>query len=275
MGGFGEAGRRADGVRICCGPMDIWSDIAIFLVLAALIALSTWFGLRLGRRVQRDRAPDKDHLGTIQGALLGLLGLLLGFSFSGAMSRFIDRQDALSREANAIQTAYQRADLLPTADRIKEALREYAALRLELFRELDAKRADQITNRMNVRFEAARLATMDGLRQTPALAAVALGGIEPVGDEFARRSAIAHRRLPVEMVLVLVLCSCISLGTISYGVGLAERRSIGSVVSLAALVTLTLFVTFDFDRPRRGFIRLDPAPLESAVHAIGAGATAK
>lgn len=51
------------------------------------------------------------------------------------------------------------------------------------------------------------------------------------------------------------------MGAIGYGVGLAERRSVGLALTLATLIAVTLFVTVDFDRPRGGFIRLDAAPL--------------
>lgn len=112
--------------------MNTWPTLVVILLLAVVVFASLWNGVRMGRKRRRTHAPDDDQLGTIQAAMLGLLGLLLGFSFSGAMSRFNNRQDALLAEASAVKNAYERAELLPNGDQVRRSLREYAALRLEL-----------------------------------------------------------------------------------------------------------------------------------------------
>lgn len=246
-------------------------DVVIIVFLFSVVFASLGIGLRMGASKRRRGAPDKEHLGTIQGAILGLLGLVLGFSFSGAMSRFIDRQDALASEANAIETAYERAELLPTAERVRRSLREYAALRLELYHQDRAKPAAEIEARMLASYEMARVAVYDGVRTAPQFVSIGVPGLEAVQDEFARRSAFDRRNLPTEMIVVLIVSSSLSMGIIGFGVGLAEQRSTGSAMALAALVTTTLFVTIDLDRPRHGFITLDPAPLEHAVTTTSGG----
>lgn len=248
--------------------MQSLPDSAIILLLFAVVFLSLWVGLRAGARKRLRGAPDKDHLGTIQGAILGLLGLVLGFSFSGAMNRFIERQDSLAMEANAIGDAYDRAALLPTADRVRQSLREYATLRLELFHQDRPKPAAEVEARMLASYESARVAVYEGVRAAPQFAQIGLSGIEAVQDQFIRRSAFERRNLPSELLFVLIVSSCVSMGVIGYGVGLAERSSTGSAMALAALVTITLFVTMDFDRPRHGLITLDASPLERAVRDV-------
>lgn len=250
--------------------MHTLPDLVIIPILFATVFTSLWIGLRVGRWQQRKQFPEQEHLGTIQGAILGLLGLVLGFSFSGAMGRFVDRQDALAIEANAIQTAFERADLLPNAQAVQQHLREYATLRLELFRERRPGPAAEITARMLDREEAARRAVLEGVHQSPQFAALVIPGLEAVGDEFVRRTAFDRRHLPSEMILVLILSSGLSMGTIGYGFGLADRQRIGPAIALAALIAITLFITIDFDRPRRGFISLDGTPLENAIRAIHA-----
>ncbi len=247
--------------------MHALPDLVIIVFLLAIVFVSLWVGLRFGAVKRRRGGPDVEHLGTIQGAILGLLALILGFSFSGAMGRFIDRQDALAVEGNAIETAYERTELLPPphADRARRGLRDYAALRLELFRIDRSREAVDVENRMLIAYESARAAVYDGVRAAPQFAQLGVTGIEEVQDEFARRSGFARRSLPTEMILALIVSSCLSIGIIGYGVGLAKRSSHGSAIALAALVTMTLFLTFDFDRPQHGFITLDPSPLERAV----------
>jgi hypothetical protein len=86
---------------------DVSVAVGILLVLFASLEA----GFRFGRARGSD-AGASAQIGTVQGALLGLLGLLLGFSFAAAGARFIERQDLIVSEANAIGTAYLRADLL-------------------------------------------------------------------------------------------------------------------------------------------------------------------
>lgn len=243
---------------------DWFMMVFIFFVVFSSLCVGLWRGIRQRRK----QIPEHEHLGTIQSALLGLLGLVLGFSFSGAMERFIDRQDALWTEGNAIETAYDRSELLPTAERVRQLLREYAALRLQLFHETRPAVISELTARMLKLHHEATVAAFEGVRQSPQFASVILPTIEDVSDEFARRSAFAHRHLPWEMLLVLLVSCGLSMGTIGFGVGLAERRAIGSAFALAALVAMTLYLTIDFDRPRQGFISLDPTPLENALRAV-------
>lgn len=246
------------------------STFTLVLMCAVPVIACTWIGILRGRKVKKEHRPENNHMSTVQGALLGLLGLLLGFAFSGAISRFVDRQDALADEANAIGRAYARAELLPTGDRVRASLREYAALRLRLFSEsVDGRRSD-LEQQLDRHSDAALDATIEGVREAPGFASISIAGIEGVNDQFNRRMALARRHMPTEFVLVMLVASCASMMSIGYSAGLAERRSIGSVMTLATLTATTLFITFDFDRPRRGLIRLDPAPLEEVAVKIGA-----
>jgi hypothetical protein len=248
--------------------MNVWPIYLVIAFLVTVVFSSLAIGLWVGSRRRRRLVPENEHLGTIQGALLGLLGLILGFSFSGAMTRFIDRQDALWAEASAIENAYQRAEVIAPGDQVRDHLRAYTELRLQLFNREPNVPADELIDRMLAHFEAARVATYLGARQTPQFANLVIPGLEAVGDEFARRNAFDRRHLPAEMVAVLILSSCLSMGAIGYAVGLAQRRSIGAAITLAALVTITLFVTIDLDRPRHGFIQLDPTPLENVLRTV-------
>ena len=103
--------------------------VAVALLIAVIVALDA--GFRAGRRAARaeQRAEPDGQVGAIQGAVLGLLGLLLAFSFAAAGSRFIERQDLIAREANAIGTSWLRADLLaePHRSELRAALEAYTA----------------------------------------------------------------------------------------------------------------------------------------------------
>ncbi len=230
----------------------------------------TWLGIVLGKRVPADRRPENQHIGTVQGALLGLLGLLLGFAFSGAMSRFVDRQDALSSEANAIETAYNRAVLLPTKDRLQGELREYARLRLRVFQESVDASNDALERELNNSFDRAFAACVEGVKDTPALASLMITSIDEINDQFTRRTALARRHLPGQFVFVMLVCTCVSMGAIGYGAGLVEKRSVGIVFALTLLTSTALYVTFDFDRPQRGLIRIDDTPLTNLVDKLSA-----
>ncbi|MCC6227640.1 MAG: hypothetical protein IT432_00235 [Phycisphaerales bacterium] len=242
--------------------MNSFPTITLFLFCFVPTLACTWLGVRWGRRVAPERRPENNHLGTVQGALLGLLGLMLGFAFSGAMSRFTERQDALYAEANAIENAYDRVELLPTRDQIRSILREYADLRLKLFEATHDGDDAELQQQLQERYDAAFAACIEGVRQVPAMANLQIPVVEAINDQFARRMALSRRHMPAEFVIVMLICSAASLGAIGYGAGLVERRSMSVTICLALLTATALFITVDFDRPRRGLIRLDPAPLK-------------
>ena len=107
------------------------------LSLCALLCL--WAAARLGVFVRgRLRAVDLselDEFGTVLGATLTLLGLLIGFTFSMAISRYDQRKNYEEEEANAIGTEYVRADLLPEPARtkVKAQLVQYLDLRIQRY----------------------------------------------------------------------------------------------------------------------------------------------
>ena len=87
--------------------------IAIGLFAAMVLLLST--GRRLGtRRLALDPEGARAGASTVDGAVFGMLGLLIAFTFSGASTRFEARRELVVEEANAIGTAWLRLDLLPS-----------------------------------------------------------------------------------------------------------------------------------------------------------------
>ena len=106
---------------------------AIFVMSIGALFVASEIGHHLGLRV-----AGEANVSTLEAAMLGLLALMISFTFAMALSRFDARRDVLLREANAIGTAALRARLLPTP---------YGAESLKLFRDYVQTRLD-ITTRV-------------------------------------------------------------------------------------------------------------------------------
>ena len=127
---------------------DVLSAMAIFLLVALFIVGLLVAGIEFGRRFRLRSREQKfsSGLGVIDGAVFGLMALLLGFSFSGAVSRFDTRRELIVQETNAIGTAWLRVDLLPEAaqPQIRDDFRAYLDARLAFYQNLGAERAKAV-----------------------------------------------------------------------------------------------------------------------------------
>lgn len=246
--------------------MDMVKDFGIAAGLFAALLFALEGGFRLGlRNAAEADARSSGQIGAVQGALLGLLGLLLGFSFAAAGARFLEKQDLIVTEANAIGTAYLRADLLDPPQRtdLRAALKRYTEHRIE------------VSGRARAGLRAADLAEVDRLHAAMWAAAIAgvsarpevmLGVLPPLNDVIdlhSTRMAAGRKHLPVVVMGLLIACSVLAVGVIGYGSGMGGRRRTPLTVSLAALISAALWVTVDLDHPRAGLLQLSDAPLEA------------
>lgn len=243
--------------------------IGIVASLLGAIVVGRWLGMR-DRRVE---SPDDPHIGVIQGAILALLGLLLGFSFSGASERFVQRQDIIVREAGAIGTAYLRCDLLSDthAVALRGILREYLDARIELFEASGREAAATIdSKRRLVALHASmwRIAA-EAARDRPAIAALIVTPVNQVIDEYELRNAATRRHIPMLVMAIMIACAVASLGSVGYVMGLSNRTMRGPVVLLIALISAALWVTIDLDFARHGLIRIDDIPLQELRQSMG------
>src|SRR5688572_29522605 len=108
----------------------------VTLVLGTLGMLAA--GRHIGVRQVRRDPEAKAGSGAIEGAVFGVLGLLIAFTFSHAAQRYDIRRDALVDEANGISTAWGYLDLLPATAQppVREKFRHYLDARLEVFKVL-------------------------------------------------------------------------------------------------------------------------------------------
>ncbi len=227
------------------------------LLLAALEA-----GFRHGRRTSRHVPPDdRPQVGTVQGAVLGLLALLLGFSFAMAASRFEVRKQVVLDEANALGTAYLRTRLLPQPQRAEaaEKLREYTAVRVTGYRR-GATAADvAATDRELVRLQGV-LWELAGqaLDRNPESEAAALfaQSLNDVIDLHEKRVCSLENHVPPVIVLVLVVASAAALALTGYGGGLSGVRNVVPNGIAVALVVVVLGLVIDLDRPGQGLIQI-------------------
>jgi hypothetical protein len=253
-------------------------------IICALLVVSANIGLRLGRRAdRRDRAinpstadePTHPKFNVIESAMLALLGLLIGYSFSGAIDRYAQRQDLIVNEANAIGTGFLRADLLPRQERdiVRTGLREYVDLRIQLFERIDQGESAALLQRMHAIQSQIWNAAINGLRPAfiheadrlaPLQAEYAEAVLDPLNETFdllELRNSAVRRHIPALVVLVLSASAMASVGAVYYGLSEANKRVRGYAAVLTALIGASLWVTFDLDYPRAGLIRADDQPL--------------
>ncbi len=240
-------------------------DLLVAAGFFGLLLAAYEVGVRLGLR--RRRAEDTGgsaQIGAIQGAILGLLGLLLGFSFAAAGSRFLERQDLIVTEANAIGTTYLRAELLDeqSSASLKEALRAYTVHRIGLSSRIRSgigAAAQEEIARLHSRMWSAAL---HGVEVRPAFAVAVLDPVNQVIDLHSVRMAAARKHLPLLVMGLLVASSALALGVIGYGCGVGGRRRTALTAALIFLVGTALWITYDLDHPRGGLLQLNDGPLK-------------
>lgn len=250
-------------------PGMLWHVREVFVLLGALVVFlaAIELGFRLGLR-QRDRSDDaaKSQLGALQAGLLGLLALLLGFTFNMAVSRFDVRKTLVLDEANAIGTTYLRARFLPPPHQQEAArlLKEYVAARLDFYRAgIDADRlaaasASAARIQQQLWTHAAMSAAQDP-RSVPI--GLFIQSLNDVIDLSEKHQVALDDHVPGAVMYLLFIVAAGALGFIAYGSGLAGRRRHGLTGAFALMVAIVLAIIIDLDRPRRGLILVSQASM--------------
>lgn len=234
--------------------------ILIVLVVACLLAAEA--GFRLGRRQRRLHGEAaRSNVSTLQGALLGLLALLLGFSFAMAQSRFDARKQLVLQESNAIGTAILRAQLLPApaGQEVVELFHQYVEVRLAFhdvgLDESKLGEALRETDRLQGQLWA-RAVTAVERSPRPATAGLFVQALNEVIDLHAMRLNAMRNHVPEGVLWLLYFVTVLAMGLTGYGSGLGGDRNTWPTVTTAVLISVVVMTIMDLDRPRRGFIRV-------------------
>jgi hypothetical protein len=233
--------------------------IAVIVLVGALLGMELAY--RWGRRVIGSASDDaKGHINIIQTSTLGILALLLAFTFSLSLQRFESRSDAVVDEANAIGTAYLRAQLLPVAlrDDVRRLLRDYVDLRVAAG-DVATNEEDRLGDLLG---QAARLqdALWEHARRSaeiepnPVTSGLFIQALNEMIDSFGRRDAAVNRHVP-EVVLFLLLGTFVmTVAIVGFAAGVVGQRPSWVSVAMVVLIVVLVQVILDLDRPRRGLI---------------------
>jgi hypothetical protein len=233
----------------CMVPMT-FRPISALLLLPAMVIL-----FELGRRFRVRQKFDLTSA-TVEGAVFALFGLLLAFTFSGAMTRYDVHRQLLVEETNDIGTAYLRLDLLPVSAQpaLRQLFRDYTTSRLHLFDSVRPEIAPQsLKLQRKIWQQVVQEATAPGAN--PDATKLLLPAINNMIDITSTRQSAFHMHPPATVYLLLFVFSC-GCAFIA-GCGMAADRNWYYALILAITVTLTIYATLDIEYPRMGLIRLN------------------
>jgi hypothetical protein len=227
--------------------------------------LGLWLSAVVGdlarKRLGHVEEDERGDFAIVQGAALTLLGLLIGFTFSMAISRYEQRKNYEEGEANAIGTEHVRAGLLAPEDskEVRDLLRNYLDQRVLFYTTRNVKdlqRIDTDTGRLQNELWSA-VQALAGTHPTPVTSLV-VSGMNDVLNAQGYTQAAWWNRIPVEAWVLLGLIGVGCNLLIGYG---AHRTSLLFVV-LPLAVSLSFALIADIESPRGGVIRVEPENLE-------------
>jgi len=249
---------------------DQWT--LLLVVIALLLALAE-VGYRVGLKLYRTKdEARRTQIGGVQGAVLGLLGLLLGFTFAMAVGRYETRRELVLKEANAIGTTWLRAGLLPEAHRapVKDLLRRYVEVRLktQATGRDRTKVVDGLRESAELQNELWRHAEAVAAESASPLTVTFITALNEVIDTDAERITAARNEIPTGVWMLLVLVAGFGCFTSGYGSGAQGARSIFTNLFLPALITVVILLIFDLTHSHQGFIGISQQPLIDVLNSI-------
>jgi hypothetical protein len=240
----------------------------IGILLFILLVLAMEIGFRGPRLLERlfgeggaGRPAAPDHLVS---AMLGLLALLLGFTFSLALNRYEARRDLVVAEANAIGTTWLRAGLVegPAREEMRGVLKRYVDARIAWSHDPAAVRHVDRTQALQQRLWTS-MGTVMRTDRSPTFSKALMEAMNGSFDLASARFAARSVRLPGEVLWVLVLSAALSATMLGYMMASSDRRHRVATMLLLLLLSLSLTMILDLDRSTEGAIQVSQKPLET------------
>ncbi len=248
-----------------------WLAATLFVGIMAFLAFGHW----LRRRTIAHDSAELLNVASLEAAVFGLLGLLIAFTFSGALTRFDQRRAQVVDEANAIGTAYLRVDLLPASaqPRMRESFRQYVDARLATYRklpDLDAARGElERSQQLQTDIWAQAVAATRLPESRPGTDVLMMPALNQMFDITTVRLMATQMHPPsiiYAMLFVLALASALLAGYQSSG---RSHYDWLHGVGFAAIVAFTVYVIIDMEYPRLGWVRIDA--VDQVLDAVRAG----
>jgi hypothetical protein len=245
--------------------------IALMMVVVLLAACEV--GYRRG--LANAGAPEslRGLMSATGAAILGLLGLLLGFALSMAIARWDTRREVIISESNAIGTLSLRAGLLeePLRGQLREALRAYSEARVALGGSRSHPESLRTARQESEALHVVIWSVVESANQpTTANATLAalISSANELIDLHELRLASVENHLPPALFILLLALGAASVTFLAWSFGAASHRGRVPILMLALLIGAVLALIMDVNRPQRGVIGVGVAPLERAAHTI-------
>lgn len=235
------------------------SPLLVLLFSSLFLFASAVVGYLVGRFASQ-RIVEKTQIGSVQVSIIGLLALMLGFTFAVALSRFDTRRNLAIDEANALGTTFLRAQMLPEPYKTNTSklLRDYIDLHLEIPKIID--NPDKI---MDARRKAEaqqsliwKQAIGAAEKKPTVITSLFISSLNESFDLYSSRIASFYARVPGTILWTLVVIAIIALGIVGYGFGIAGQRSWLVMMLTSILVSLVIVMIVDLDRPEAGPTRI-------------------
>ncbi len=235
------------------------------LLIFAVVGGACVLGVLAGRYLRTHSERYREPIGAVQGALLGVVGLILAFGLSLAVGRYQDRRADVVADANTIGTTYLRAQTIaePQRSRSLAFLRAYNDLAIRVTHEIPGSDAIRATAAQQGELQRAlwRLAG-EALDTHPRDSAPRLyvESLNEMIDQQTIRLSGLNNRVPDAVLWLELLGAALALGLLALYLSMLGR-GLFPIAAAAAIVGSLVLVTFDLDRPTRGFIEIPATPL--------------
>lgn len=250
-------------------------DARAFLLtvfVLAVIAVAAGYFLTAWLRKGKSNY-DENAFGMGQAAIFGLVALILAFSFSFAAERFEARRALVVNEADAVDTAYLRADFLASAPRadFRRTIASYIKERLDIYdaANITGEVADQRKAlALQEHLWALAVAAVRADPRSEAAIALANAVNETIDTSEQQRAAIENH-VPAPILDIVLLSTLV--GAALLGMTFGRARAPNAVVSVffCLLFAATLYAIVDLDNVQGGFIHIDTRPLQNASAEMG------
>lgn len=239
--------------------------MTVFLMITLVLMAFLLACIEMGRRI-RLRHKDEEASGglsVIDGAVFGLLGLLLAFAFSGADARFEARRQLIVQETNDIGTAWLRVNLLPASaqPQLRADYRQYVDDRIAFYRDLNdnpqqarADFANSNTLQTKIWSESIAAARQD---PNPAVLSLVLSSLNDMIDITTTRAVALETHPPLAIYILLFVLALASSLIAGFSMGDRRKRPWLHTIVYAVALTVTIYTILDLEFPRAGIVRVD------------------